>query len=326
MLLTLALTICVCILFLIGPKPRLEDATVTESKTPVDTSLSELSEWLAQQEEEAAPNPGTEARIVFAEPDQPSRTPWVFLYLHGFSATWLETAPLTQELADHYRANVLQSRIAGHGCGTEGMRVSAEDWLTSVDTQFRLATKLGDQVIIVATSTGSAFSIWLAQQFPDQIAALLHLSPNYRVRTRLARFLTWPWAQTWVPLLTGGYREWTPISEQQRQFWTTRQPASSLIEMQKVVDWVQDQDLSNITIPLATMYMQNDPTIDPAAAISAHNSWGSAVKRLIRVAPGGDEACHVFVGDICAPHRNGWCTQQFTAFLDHLSDVVPSPR
>ena len=168
------------------------------------------------------------------------------------------------------------------------MRVSAEDWLTSVDTQFRLATQLGDQVIIVATSTGSAFSIWLAQQFPDQIAALLHLSPNYRVRTRLARFLTWPCAHTWVPLLTGGYREWTPISEQQRQFWTTRQPASSLIEMQKVVDWVQDQDLSNITIPLATMYMQNDPTIDPAAAISAHNSWGSAVKRLIRVAPGGD--------------------------------------
>ena len=84
MLLTLALTICACILFLIGPKPRLEDATVTESKTPVGTSLSELSEWLAQQEEEAAPNPGTEARIVFAEPDQPSRTPWVFLYLHGF--------------------------------------------------------------------------------------------------------------------------------------------------------------------------------------------------------------------------------------------------
>ena len=125
MLLALALTICVSILFLIGPKPRLDGATIKASTTPVDTSLSELSEWLAQQEEEAAPSPGTEARIVFAEPDQPSRTPWVFLYLHGFSATWPETAPLTQELADQYSANVLQSRIAGHGCGTEGMRVSA---------------------------------------------------------------------------------------------------------------------------------------------------------------------------------------------------------
>ena len=314
MLLTFAvsLSIGLCLLFAFGPRPRLNPDVVAET-LPEHGTLAEISGWLAQQETAAKPRQGTEAHIVFANPGNPSRTRWAFLYLHGFSATWPETAPLTQTLAEPFDANVLQARIAGHGCGTEGMRVSAEDWLSSVLTQFRIATMLGEQVVIVATSTGSTLSVWLAQQFPNQIAALLHLSPNYRVRNPVSRVLTWPWAPKWVPVVSGGYREWTPISEQQQQFWVTRQPVSSLIEMQKVVDWAQAQDLSQLRIPLATMYMANDPTIHPAAAISAHESWGAEHKRLIPVVPEGNEASHVFVGDICGPYRNAWCTDQFRA-------------
>ncbi|MEM7364932.1 MAG: alpha/beta fold hydrolase [Pseudomonadota bacterium] len=279
---------------------------------------TELSQWLAAQEHKAQVTDGTEAHIVFADASKPAPTRWVFLYLHGFSATWPETAPLTQTLANHYQANVFQSRLSGHGLGTEGMHASAEDWLESVATQFHIASRLGDQIIIVATSTGAALSVWLAQHYPERIDAILHLSPNYRVRNPLGQILTWPWSPLWVPWIVGSYREWEPISEEQRRFWSTRQPVSALIEMQKVVDWVQQQDLSKIQVPLATMYMINDPTIAPNAAVKAHRQWGADYKQLIKVVPDGNEASHVFVGDICGPSRNEWCTEQFRLFLDPL--------
>ena len=38
--------------------------------------------------------PGTEATVDFADPANPTKTDLVFMYVHGFSASWRETAPV----------------------------------------------------------------------------------------------------------------------------------------------------------------------------------------------------------------------------------------
>lgn len=306
--------------FLLGPRPRL-DPRAPPSRVPAGLSLAELADWL-QATEAQVPGlvGGAEARIQFAEPGSPVKTPLSFLYIHGFSATWPETAPLTERLARQFGANTLQARLAGHGMGSEDMVTPAEAWLASMIDAFDIASRLGNKVVIVATSTGAPLSVWLATQpaFANRLHAMLFMSPNFRIRSSFDFLLTWPWSRYWLHWFIGRYREWEPRSEAEAKYWNYRYSTLALIEMQKAVAWARRRDFERITVPLATMYMRNDPTIDPAAAIAVFERWGSDHKALIPVAVDGDQPEHVFVGDITAPHRTDWCVAQFAAFLSDL--------
>lgn len=309
------------VLFLLGPRPRLQ-ARPPKVSVPDHLSLPDLAHWLSQKEERVTGLiDGADARIEFANPDAPAKTALCFVYIHGFSATWQETHPVTTTLASHFSANVLQARLAGHGARDEDMVTPAEQWLASMVETWQIASQLGEKVVLVATSTGAPLCVWLASlpEVQPRLQALLFMSPNFRVRTRFDFLLTAPWSKHWVPLIIGRHREWEPISEEQAKYWTYRYPTLALIEMQKVVDWAKGQDLAQFTTPLAVMYMKNDPTIDPDAAVDAFNAWGGEHKALIPVTIEGEAAEHVFAGDITGPQRTNWCVAQFAAFLETLA-------
>ena len=243
------------------------------------------------------------------------------MYIHGFSASPQETTPLTERLASAFESNYIHTRLAGHGI-SPGMDTTAEDWLQSVVDTWHVAERIGERVVVVATSTGAALSVWLADQVfaKDKIHAMLLLSPNFRLRNPFGPILTWPWSHRWVHLVLGSHYEWQPSNELQAKYWTCRYSINALIEMQKTVDWISRQNFGEFTVPLATMYMKNDPTIHPNTAIRVHEAWGSRVKQLIPVSLDGDAAEHVFVGNITAPHRVDWCVAQFEAFLRQIDN------
>lgn len=316
----IVILVLLIVLFLFGPRPRL-DPVRPPVPVPRDLAPAELAHWLDARER-AVPGliEGTAAHIEFANPTSPAKTPLCFVYIHGFSATWPETAPVTSRLAAAFSANALQTRLAGHGTGPDAMVAPAEQWLASATEAWEIATQLGDHIVLVATSTGAPLSVWLAS-LPDvaeRLHALLFMSPNFRIRTRFDFLLTAPWSPRWIHLVIGRYRQWQPANEGEAKFWTWRYSTLALIEMQKIVDWARRQRLGDYTVPLAIMYMKHDPTIDPAAAIAAFDAWGAAHKALIPVTVDGDEAQHVFVGDIDGPQRTDWCVDQFTRFLAGL--------
>ncbi len=314
----IALAILVAGWFLLRVRLKADDPS---HSVPETENLSELASWL-DEFESSIPNlvEGAEARIQFANEDSPAKTPLCFVYLHGFSATWPETAPITERLAEQFGANVLQARLAGHGVGAEGMLTPAEDWLDSVHMTWKLAEQLGDRVVIVATSTGATLAVWLAAQQAarEKLHALLFMSPNFGIRSPFDFLLTAPFSGVLVRVLLGAERAWEPINEAQARFWTNRYSTRALTEMQKVVDWVKGRDLGAFETPLATMVMKNDPTIDPVAAVKAHERWGGSPKSLIPIEIDPDEESHVFAGDITAPHRTGWVVERFAAFLADL--------
>lgn len=290
--------------------------------TNLPDDLDELAGWIHEREIKVDNLiEGMAAQIQWADENNHHKTSFSFLYIHGFSAAWPETAPVTERLARHYQANTFQARLAGHGTGPSGMNASAEDWLESVKIAWDIAAKLGDKVIVVATSHGAPLSIWLAQipEVQARLHALLFMSPNFRVRNRTASMLTWPWAEYWAKYAIGETRSWQPISEAQARVWTHSYSIRALQEMQSVIDWFQNQDLSKLETPLAVMYMKNDPTIHPSAAIKGFNQWAGQPKSLIPVEINADEIEHVFVGDIMAPHRNDWTVSKFIEFLDGIS-------
>jgi esterase/lipase len=306
------------IVFILGPRPKL-NAKAPPSRVPEGLTGIDLEYWLIGREAQVSNIiDGAEARISWHDPKAPAKTPLCFLYVHGFSASRQETAPVTQLLAERYHANIYDARLEGHGVGHDGMFSEAESWLQSMIDAWEVASRLGERVVIVATSTGAPLSIWLASQpgVADRLQAILLMSPNFKVRSPFGFLLTWPWAPHWVQLVIGKTHEWEPESEAHGLYWTSRYSTLALIQMQKTVDWLKTQNLVNYKTPLALMYMRNDSTINPEAAVKALNLWGSHLKKSIPVTLDGETAEHVFVGHLGGPHRTEWTVDQFAQFLE----------
>ena len=309
------LAITMPLIFWLGPRPKL-NARERQTLVPKGLTPEELETWLYTEEaKEDNIVEGAEARIFWA--DRPEKTEFCVLYIHGFSASRQEISPVPEKISAGLNANLVCARLAGHGHIRKPMEASAEDWLQSVTDAWDMAARIGRKVVIIAVSTGAPLSIWLTQRSADNCKShcLLFLSPNFQIRHRFGFILTWPWARTWVPKLMGEERAWEPENELVARYWSPRYSINAVIEMQKVVDWVQSTKLESHNIPLATLYMKDDPTINHDAAIAFHEAWRSNLKKLIKVTIDPENVQHVFTGKISAPHRVDWTVRNCLDFL-----------
>ena len=302
-------------------RPRLK-SDPPASRVPETTTLSDLRDWLtAFEENQRHVIEGAEARIVFHEPESPTKTRQVVLAIHGFSACRQETAPISQHLAQRFHANLVEIRLAGHGMAQLGMTASAEDWLQSVVDGYDIASRLGDQVTMVSTSTGSPLACWADRHLRDAYGAPhahLFMAPNFKINNPFDFVLTMPWARTLVPLLLGKERSWTPENAKTARYWTSRYSIQAVIEMQKVVDWFRSQPSHNWTTPMALMVMDQDPTVSAKAAKAVYQQWQSAYKAHLPITVEPGAIAHVFAGDIAGPQRT---EAVIAAFSDFLSKV-----
>ena len=227
---------------------------------------------------------------------------------------------MTKRIANHFNANAVYARLAGHGLSENSMQATAEQWLQSMVDSWDIASRVGKKVVVIATSTGAPLCVWLNEHIarPDQLHALIFLSPNFKVRSPFGFLLTWPWAERWVHYLIGKEHSWEPENEQVARYWTHRYSSKAIIEMQKVVDWVRKLRPASSQPPLATFYMKDDPTINHQAAIKFHQKWGAQHKALHPVDIDIELPQHVFVGDISAPQRNDWCIESSVKFIHSL--------
>ena len=125
---------------------------------------NDIDAWLASQEIAAAADhaiiPGAEKRVRWFEGRQGERTETAVIYLHGFSATRQEVAPLGEQLADELQANLFETRLAGHGRETGALaNVSAEDWMADAAEALAVGRRLGDRLVVVGTSTGATLAL-----------------------------------------------------------------------------------------------------------------------------------------------------------------------
>ena len=317
--LALVTALVLSLVFVLGPRPTLNPAP-PDTQTPPGLSPAALEQWLAGRERAHGDIiEGAEACIHWAGDREVADL--CLLYVHGFSATRQETAPVTERIAAQLGANVVYTRLAGHGLSRGAMAATAEDWLQSMVDAWEIASRLGRRVIIIAVSTGAPLTVWLHEHINGRGKAhgLIFLSPNFRIRNPLGFLLTWPWAETWLPRLAGRERAWEPENEMAARYWTHRYSTRAVIEMQKVVDWARRAGRTG-GAPLATLYMEGDPVIDHRAAVSFHERWPAAVKALHRVDMDAGNPQHVFAGAIMAPHRIDWTVERCVGFIRAIPD------
>jgi len=302
------------ILFLIGPPAEI-DTRIKPITLPDD-----LDQYLKQTEARFSDIvPGAEKTIIWANATK-TRTPLSIVYLHGYSATRQETAPLSDQIAARLGANLFYTRLTGHGRSQMAMaEATVNDWLNDTAEALQIGKRLGDKVIVIGTSTGGTLATWLAEQ-PNTEAAVAYvfISPNYGPIERLAEVLAWPWGEQLAALTVGPEFSWTPANEQQARYWTHRYPSKALVPMMSLVKFVRESKLENIRTPVLVIYSPKDKVINVQKVEQAYAQLGSRVKAIKPITRNVNQLNHVLAGNILAPENTASMAKLILDFVSPL--------
>lgn len=159
--------------------------SLPEDPTDLEQFINRSERVLPLKEDNAS-------RIVWNDPGVKQPTPYSLVYLHGFTASQGEGAPLHRHFAERYGCNLFLSRLAGHGLREHAMsNFTLENLIDSAVFAYSAGRAIGDNVILMGTSTGASLALLLASRLPN-IHSVITYSPLIRLRSRRARWISYP--------------------------------------------------------------------------------------------------------------------------------------
>ena len=267
---------------------------------------------------------GAEKKIIWVDSTK-QKTPLSIVYLHGFSATRQETAPLSDSLARRWGANLYYARLAGHGRGDDAMgEPTVDDWFADTAEAIEIGRRIGERVVVIGTSTGGTLATWLAAQdeHEESLAGVVLISPNYWPRATGVGLLLWPYGALIGKAVQGEYVEWEPQNEGHGTYWTNRYPVSAAVEMMRLVSYVNDIDLNTVDVPVLVIYSPNDGVVDPTYITAAYDEFGASSKQIIPVEQAESHNNHVLAGEILSPGDTGRLIQYIDTFFKDLQPAM----
>ena len=282
--------------------------------------LTTIEDWLAQSEGEV-PNlrEGCEKRIVWAG-HPAEKTAMSVVFIHGFSVSSGELWPLPDLVAKGLSANLFYTRLRGHGQDGAAMAdTTLAQWQEDVTEALEIAHTLGDDVLVIACSTGCTLAT-LALAGRAQVKGLVQISPNYRLAHRVAQFLLdLPLSETWAPLIAGKTRSFPVKNKAHGQFWTTSYPSKAAHPMACAVRAARRADLGRVMVPTLACVNQADQVVHAASTGKTLMRWGGDVTRLPLIQTTDDDPMgHIMAGDVFSPNQTGPLAKRITDWAKRL--------
>jgi len=287
------------VVFLLGPRVKI-DTQLRPVRLPED-----LDGYLTRSE---AQYPdivlGAEKTIIWADKSKKKKTEYAIAYIHGFSATRQEIAPVCEILAQKIGANLFYARLRGHGRDAEAMgRATANEWMNDMVEALAIAKRLGEKVLVVGNSTGATLAVWAAMQadLRDSISGLVLISPNFYPANPMVGITRLPWGLQIGRALMGDFREWKPRNALEEKYWTYRYRIEVFYSMMGLVDMVDQLDLNQIKMPVLIILSDRDQVISVEKVKERYQEIGSKRKKSVTVNNTEDEWGHILAGDIISP-------------------------
>jgi pimeloyl-ACP methyl ester carboxylesterase len=298
--LAVVLIAAAAIVWFAGPRVA-RDTTVTFDPATIGT---DLDAWLAEREARVPGiRPGLEKEIVWAFPASKARTPLAIVYVHGFSASKQEIRPLPDLVAQALGANLFYTRLTGHGQDGAAMATATVNaWVNDFAEAIAVGERLGERVVVVATSTGASITSWAATEpgFAERMAGVVLVSPNYGVQAGGAGLLAGPWGLQIARVVAGDERSFEPTNEAQARYWTTRYPIEAVMPMSAVVAMAAEAPVERAGVPALFVFSDADQVVRPDLTRAIGARWG-APHALVTVEESGDPSNHVIAGDALSP-------------------------
>lgn len=271
------------IIYLAGPKPPKPDFTIKEISVPY--SLQELDSTLKTNEQSIRGiKPDNQARIIWADSLKKERTEIAFLYLHGFSASQAEGAPVHKDLAKKYNANLYLSRLSEHGIergDSTLIDLTAVGYEASAEKALVIAEKLGKQVVVIGTSAGGALTLYLASHHPE-IKAIVLYSPCVKLFDATAAILDKPWGLQIARMVTGGsVKKFKSDGAEHSNYWQLNYRIEGLVALQDLVsNTMKPETFSEIKCPVFLGYYyknerEQDSTVSVPAMLTMFDKLGT---------------------------------------------------
>lgn len=257
--------------FILGP--TVEAPVISKPLPQIEIPLEELSNWVAEKE---APfttlKADNQSKLVFAD-SIPQKTEYAIVYLHGFSGSAEDGAPVHEQIAETLGANLYLPRLLAHGLeGEENLlEYTGEGSLDSAREALAVGKILGEKVILMGTSTGCTLALTLAAEHPE-LAALIMYAPNIRINHPLDFVATLPWGLQIIRKVEGGlYYYIQNPSAAKKQYWTTKYRLEAPVQMQKLLETAMvPATFNKITVPVFSgFYYKNETEQDPTVSVAA---------------------------------------------------------
>lgn len=294
----LALLILVLVVvYLAGPSPKTPQWDKTKVTLPPGTAA--LEAYVQMQESRHALKPDNEARIVWADSTK-KKTPYSVVYLHGFSASQAEGDPVHRQFAKEFGCNLYLARLADHGIDTteQLLYFTTDRWWRSAKEALAIGRELGDKVILMSTSTGGTMALALAAEYPEDVFALINLSPNIEVNDPNAWLLNNPWGLQIARAVLGGDYQQIQYDSARQKYWNNKYRIESLTELQEMIESkMTSETFKKVKQPSLTLYYykneeEQDPTVKVSAMLRMNKELGTAESMKSAVAV-PDAGAHV---------------------------------
>lgn len=288
------------VLFLLGPRERVAPFTAFNDggiAGDVDAAIA------ASEARFNDIRDGLHKQIIWRDPEAKTRTALSIVYVHGFSASSSETRPLPDLVAQALDANIFYTRLSGHGRTGDAMaEATANDWLNDTAEAFAVGKRIGEKVLVIATSTGATAAAFgaIEPSMRSDLAGMAFISPNFGVRSAGGEYLTIPWSRRLVPLALGKQRDFSSDNPAYNHGWTTSYPMVSLIPMMALVKHVRALPFEQADVPLMVLHAPDDQVVNPDETRKVYGKWGGP-KVWIDVPGTSGASHHVIAGDIVNP-------------------------
>ncbi len=257
--------------YFLGPSP---DHPVYSKALPIIPSINLVETYVSNHEKLHRIKPDNEARIVWANDSVKNKTAYSIVYLHGFSASQEEGAPVHKSIANLFGCNLYLSRLAEHGIDTteQLMNLTADKYWESAKEALAIGKQLGNRVILMGTSTGGTQALQLAAAYPNEVAAIILYSPNIAINDKNAWLLNNPWGLQIARLVKGGnYHH--PADERPiyNRYWNKPYRLEAIVNLEEMLETTMTKEtFEKVKQPALLLYYYKDEQHqDPVVKVSA---------------------------------------------------------
>ena len=297
----IALTLAV--LYFIGP--QVDKPNFSQTMPVIRMNLTQMEDSLNQSEAYTTNlKPGNQARIIWADSLNKVKTPVAVVYLHGFTASPEEGNPVHRMFAKKFGCNLYLARLKYHGRSGENQLqfMTADGLYEDAKQAIAIGKKLGDEVIVMSTSTGGTLAIYYASTHHD-LKALINYSPNIRIKQKVSYLLDKSWGFQLARFAYGGKYKIDECDEYDEKYWNCKTRLEAIIELQALVDNAMTKNtFERVSTPSFTggYYKDKkhqDPTVSTKAIKWMHENLGT-VENMKRLIAFPDAGTHVIANGI----------------------------